>query len=209
MSFCDKIEKVLKKNIQKVVFSSLFDKYKSKIKFMKNLILKLDKNDKIKKSKYFNKWLSKTKTSNKKKIALLYLLKIRADMRSQLCDTKRILEKWNYITKIINTSKNIENNQNIDVQELKKQNLRQIKGLLTIFDGSEKLIKKNAFVYSAPKIKKLLYKNIIQKHIDTNQEIKFVILKKTLKEIFKRNKNKLMLEFFEKIGFSDNNNNIL
>ena len=208
ISFCDTIEKIFKNNIKKDVFHTIFDKYKNKIKILKNLILKIDNNDKIKIRKYFNKWLSKTKENNQKKIALLCLLRIRAETRNRVYNIKRILEKWRYISKIKDTKENKGNYKSIDVQELKKQNLRQIKGLFKILDGSKKLIKKHAFAKSTSKIKKYLYNDIIKKQINANQEIKFVLFKKILKVIFNRNKRKRLLEFFEKIGFSDNNNNI-
>ena len=121
----------------------------------------------------------KIKSDNRKKLALLYLLRIRAIRESKLFNLKRFFSKWNYITIIEkersinfkdlqnkkkledeNDYKDIDINIKTNIDKIKNDNIKKIKGLMQVINGSDRFIKKKVLEQSNKKIKKYLNEKI-------------------------------------------------
>ena len=184
--FCNKIEKFIKKKYGPYFINCLFKRFINKKKLLNKLINNY-KNQILK--YYLNNWKINTKNDNQKKLALLYLLRIRAIRESKMFNLKRVFSKWSYITIIekersdIKDFKNKEYNYNLKeekekinlrIDKIKNDNMKRIKGLMKIINYSDKFIKKKSIEFINPKIKEYM------------------------KEIIKNNNLKKLLEIREK-----------
>ena len=183
--FCKKIEKFIRKKYGPYFINCLFDKYIKKKKLLKQLV-KIYENEICR--FYLNKWKKNTKKDNKKKLALLYLLRIRAIRESKMFNLKRVFNKWNYITiikkersSILKDLQNKEDdlkeekdniNRKIDIDKIKKDNMEKIKGLIKIINGTDKFIKKKVVEFTNPKIKEYMKEIIIKNCLKNLLKIK-------------------------------------
>ena len=196
--FCKKIEKFIRKKYGPIFFDSLFSRFIKKKKFLKKIVLNYQKNlIKL----YLDKWKMNTKNENRKKLALLYLLRIRATRESKMFNLRRLFSKWHYIAIIQkersdikdlqkSQNKNIEIDSNlkdkkdfnIDTDKIKNDNMIKIKGLLNIINGANKYIKKKVVEIVNPKIKKYMNGTIkinkLEKLVIIRKKTELIIIKK-------------------------------
>ena len=217
LSFCQKIEKVLKHQIKPYVFNILKN-YGKKDKsqelkaynLLKNIIASKAKKWRIiTLRKYFNKWQKFLRNKEKLTLMIYKLMKLRVEKKNKNTILRDALRKWNYITKTLymiqtfeEEKKTIIINYENDVTRInktKEENTKKIKGLLRLLDGMNKYSKKSALEPTLPKlidylskqrIIKLLKKIITRKIVDEKEKIKYYFykyIKMTLKYI----KNKI------------------
>ena len=194
--FCKKIEKFILKKYGPYFLENLFSKFVKKYKNLKNLIFHKER----KKLKlYLYKWKIITKENNRKKLALLYILRIRALRESKMFNLKRVFSKWNYIAiiqKERSNSKDIqrpkkfmddrdEKNEEItklDIDKIKDDNTRKIRGVLQILGGTNSFIKKKVIEIINPKIRDYLSQTIkedkLKRLLEIKEKIEFIILRK-------------------------------
>ena len=184
--FCKKIEKFTKKKYGPYFFEKLFGLFIKRKKVLKSLISNYE--NKMKKI-FFNKWKKSIKDDNRKKLSLLYLLRIRVIRDSKIYNLNRFFNKW-YYTAIIKKERsdlqkikndNIDNsidkvdfhdynlkkedeNKKIIIDKIKSDSIKRIKGLLQIINGTQNIIKKKVMQMSNPLLIKYL-KNHIKKKI--------------------------------------------
>ena len=197
--FCKKIEKFIRKKFGPYFLDCLFSKFHKQKIILKKIILNYQK--KIIEY-YLNKWRINTKNDNKKKLALLYLLRIRAIRDSKIFNLKRFFSKWNYITiikkerssfkdlqeskkKIIEKENIIkQEEENIKIEKILNDSLQKIKGLMKIINGTDKFVKKKALDIINPIIKDYMKGIIIQKQLKKLVKIRekkeLIIIKKYL-----------------------------
>ena len=180
LSFCQKIEKVLKEKIKPYVFEILKNygkKHESPddikdFKILRNLVASKAKKWKILNlRRCINKW--KRLLRNKEKLTLLIykIIKSRIEKQNRKSVLKDAIRKWNYIVNTENMKKNFEEEKEILIEELKKRYsktkeidrlkklieekdavTKKIKGLFKIVDGINKYSKKSALIPTMPKI---------------------------------------------------------
>ena len=217
LSFCQKIEKVLKQQIKPYVFNILKNYGKKDISqevraynLLKNIIASKAKKWKIiTLRKYFGKW--KRFLRNKEKLALMVykLLKLRVENQNKNTILRNALRKWHYIIRTINMVETFEKEKKTiiinyedditRINKLKEENTKKIKGLFKLIDGINIYSKKSALEPTLPKLidylsnqrmTYLLKKIITRKIIDQKEKIKYYFykyIKMTLKYI----KNKI------------------
>ena len=196
--FCKKIEKFIRKKYGPFFFNSLFSRFIKQKKALKKIVLNYQK---YLIKFYLGKWKINTKNENKKKLALLYLLRIRATRESKMYNLRRLFSKWNYIAIIqkerssINDlqksqNKNIEKDINlkekknfdIDTDKIKTDNMIKIKGLFNIINGANKYMKKKVVEIINPKIKKYMNEaikiNKLKKLVIIRKKTELIIIKK-------------------------------
>ena len=192
--FCKKIEKFIKKKYGPYFINCLFKRFINKKKLLNKLINNY-KNQILK--YYLNNWKINTKNDNQKKLALLYLLRIRAIRESKMFNLKRVFSKWSYITIIekersdIKDFKNKEYNYNLKeekekinlrIDKIKNDNMKRIKGLMKIINYSDKFIKKKSIEFINPKIKEymkeIIKNNNLKKLLEIREKNDLHIIKK-------------------------------
>ena len=194
-----------------------------------------------------------------KNLALLYILRIRAIRESKMFNLKRVFSKWNYISiikkerinnknlqkekkglldykdeEIENEINKIERNTINKKEKYNENDIKKIKGLFKIINGTEKYLKKKAMDMSSYPIKyylnELIKKNRLAKlKEDKDQLIKmklelfikklepFLSNKNELYDLFmklivskiKRKGRKYRNKYKEKEGSDDNNNDYI
>ena len=179
--FCKKIETFIKKKYGPIFLNGLYNQYIKRKNALKKIIEKKIKN-KIK--LYFKKWHLLNKKSNRKNLALLYILRIRAIRESKMFNLKRIFSKWNYISiiqkeRIGNNILRKESNENMEYSDEEIENeinkieknvkkkkskkgkdgMNKIKGLFKILKGTDIFIKKKAMEMTNVHINNYLMKN--------------------------------------------------
>ena len=225
--FCKKIEKFIKKKYGPIFFDALFNKY---IK-QKNLLKKIIEEKNKKQIKlYLKKWNLINKKNNRKNLALLYILRIRAIRESKMFNLKRVFSKWNYVSIIkkerTDNKKIIKGNIEYDSKEIEKEinkietnvpkkeeineendDINKIRGLFKILKGTDILMKKKAMEKTNEHIKNYLNeiikkKNIsqIKKDADEIIRIKLELFIKKLEPFICSNKNLYDLFFKLIIG---------
>ena len=192
LSFCQKIENVLRKKIKPYVFYKLKNEnaeivsYEEEQDFniLKNLVASKAKKWKIINLRfYFKKWKNIIKKNEKLILALFKLLRIRAENEKLHWVLREALRRWKYLTRIQNLMERLEKepkevkkiyykeyveNTVYEKEEeekdiiIKESNSKKIMGLLKILDGSSKIIKKNSLNVTQPKISKYLLKNCLE-----------------------------------------------
>ena len=192
LSFCQKIEHVLKKKIKPYIFYILKNYGKSKtisleeikdFDILRNIIASKEKKWKIlNMRKGMNKLRQYMRHQQKVTLALYKLLKLKAEMYNNKNSLmKNALRKWNYITKM--ELMQINNNKDNMTQIIKNQN-DKIKGLFNIFKGVNLYAKKSALEPTMPKIinylKEQKLKCLLRKLINN----KSILDKETLKNYF-------------------------
>ena len=192
LSFCQKIEHVLKKKIKPYIFYILKNYGKSKtISFeeikdfdiLRNIIASKEKKWKILNlRKGMNKLRQYLRYQQKVTLALYKLLKLKAEKNNNKNSIlKNALRKWDYITKIELMQVN-NNNDNV-TQVIQNQN-DKIKGLFNIIKGVNIYAKKSALEPTIPKIvnylKEQKLKNLLRKLINN----KSISDKEKLKDYF-------------------------
>ena len=222
LSFCQKIEQVLKKKIKPYIFYILKNYGKSKsisleeikdFDILRNIIASKEKKWKIlNMRKGMNKLKQYLRHQQKITLALYKLLKLKAEMNNNKNSLmKNALRKWNYITKIdlIKLNNNNDNKNNITLV-VKNQN-DKIKGLFNIFKGVNLYAKKSALEPTIPKIinylKKeklncLLRKLINNKAISDKEKLKnyfYKYIRITLKYLTEKEKEEIKKEITEEV----------
>ena len=188
LSFCQKIEHVLKKVIKPYIFYMLKNQGKTltitsqeEIKdfdILKNIIASKEKKWRIlNMRKGMDKLRQYLRKQEKITLALYKLLKIKAEKNSDKnAILKNALRKWNYLTKIekMKLNKDISDKDKINI-EIKNQN-NKIKGLFNILNGINAYSKKSALEPTLPKIINYL------KQQKLNLLLRKLINKKTLSD---------------------------
>ena len=192
LSFCQKIEHVLKKKIKPYIFYILKNYGKSKtisyeeikdFDILRNIIASKEKKWKILNlRKGMNKLRQYLRYQQKVTLALYKLLKLKAEKNNNKNSIlKNALRKWDYITKIELMQVN-NNNDNV-TQVIQNQN-DKIKGLFNIIKGVNIYAKKSALEPTIPKIvnylKEQKLKNLLRKLINN----KSISDKEKLKDYF-------------------------
>jgi hypothetical protein len=108
--FTKKIEKFIKKKYGPYFLERLYDMFIKKRNILKKIVLNY-MNSIL--NVYFMRWKMSIKSDNKKKLSLLYLLRIRAIRDSNVFNLKRVFSKWNYIA--------IIKKQRSSIKDLKSQ----------------------------------------------------------------------------------------
>ena len=173
LSFCQKIELVLKKVIKPYIFNMLKNYGKSELitsreeikdfDKLKNIVASKEKKWKIiNLRKCLNKFRNYLRQQDKITLALYKLLKIKAEKNNNKDSImKNALRKWDYITKM----EKMKLNQEKDLDEKNK-----IKGLFNILNGIDIYTKKSALEPTLPKVIKYLkeqkLKTILRKLIN-------------------------------------------
>ena len=186
--FCKKIEKFIIRKYGPYFFDIIFAKFQKQKNLLKKIIE--DQNKKLL-GLYLNKWNLINKKYNKKILALLYILRLRAIRESKIYNLKRVFSKWNYISiikkertdnkknkklkydseeieKIKNEIEKIEKNninkkENMYDENENEDSINKIKGLFKILNGTEKFMKKKALEMTSNNLVNYLEK-IIQKN---------------------------------------------
>ena len=195
LSFCQKIEMVLKRKIKPYIFNiiknygklpSITSEDIKDFDVLKNIMASKEKKWKILNLRKGMNQLHKYLRKQEKITLVLYkLLKIKAEKYNNNAILRNALRKWNYITKIgLNKNINIVDENKID-EVIKNQN-DKIKGLFNIINGINQFSKKSALDKTLPKLNKYLkeqkLKNILRKLING----KSIYNKEKLKEYFYR-----------------------
>ena len=226
LSFCQKIERVLKKEIKPYIFSILKNYKKKTVSFeeeeqeqqdikdfniLKNLVASKAKKWKIlTMRKYINKWRKYIRNQDKIVIALYKLLKIKAEKNNKNDILRNALRKWDFITKIeiMKNKYDINDEKTINVV-ITNQN-DKIKGLFKVINGLDKFAKKSAFEQTEPKLKNYLNKNrlknllrkfINKKELSNKEKLKdyfYKYIKIILKTLNEAEKDKIEEEKSEK-----------
>ena len=195
--FCKKIQKFIKRKYGPYFFNCLFSKFIKQKNALKKIIFKKEKQI-IK--LYVNKWNKIIKKDYKKKLALLYLLRIRAIREGKMFNLQRALNKWNYIAiiqkernsfrdlqKSINKEndikeKNKDKELELNIDKIKSDNILKIKGLMQLINGSDKYIKKISLDITYPKIKiyinEKIKKNKLLKVVKIKEKKELLIIRK-------------------------------
>ena len=202
LSFCQKIEKVLKQQIKPYVFNILknYGKVSEEVKdynLLKNIIASKAKKWRIiTLRKYFNKWKKYLRSKDKLTLMIYKLLKLRVENQNKNTVLRDALRKWYYITKTITMEQTFENekktiiiNYEDDITKInnaKEENTKKINGLFRLLDGMKKYSQKSALEPTLPKLidylsnhrlKKILKKLVIRKEIDEKEKIKYYFYK--------------------------------
>ena len=202
--FTKKIEKFIKKKYGPYFLERLYDMFIKKRNILKKIVLNyMNAILKV----YFMRWKMCIKSDNKKKLSLLYLLRIRAIRDSNVFNLKRVFSKWNYIAiikkqrssikdlKSQNKKKDEESDSKDEEQKEKKKrkiisekeqikinSMQKIKGLMKIISGTNKFMKKNAIMLTNPKIKDYMIEMIkdekLKKIIKIRKRQEVVIIRK-------------------------------
>ena len=168
LSFCQKIELVLKKVIKPYIFNVLKNYGKTKtissqeeikdFDKLKNIVASKEKKWKILNlRKAMNQWRNYLRRQNKIALACYKLLKIKAEKNDNKNSImKNALRKWSYITKL----EKMKLNQDLDGDKkitlvIKNQN-DKIKGLFNILKGVNNYSKKSSLEPTLPKVIKYL-----------------------------------------------------
>ena len=199
LSFCQKIEKVLKQKIKPYVFDILknYGKKDTDVLYdlLRNIIASKAKKWKIiNKKRCFDKW-KKAIRDREKLILLIYkMMKKRAEKQSRKSILKEALRKWIYVVNSLRSKEEYEKEKEIIIKS-SKDHINKIKGLLKIVDGVSKYTKKSALEPTLPKLIQYLSKEylntllrrIIQrKELDKKEILRkyfFKYIKMTLKYI--------------------------
>ena len=213
ISFCQKIEHVLKKKIKPYIFYILKNYGKSKtisleeikdFDILRNIIASKEKKWKIlNMRKGMNKLRQYIRHQQKMTLALYKLLKLKAEKNNNKnLLMKNALRKWNYITKIELMQLNINNDNKNNITLVVKNQNDKIKGLFNIFKGVNLYAKKSALEPTIPKIinylkeqklKYLLIKLINNKVISDREKLKkyfYKYIRITLKYLTEKEKEK-------------------
>jgi len=202
--FTKKIEKFIKKKYGPYFLERLYDMFIKKRNILKKIVLNyMNAILKV----YFMRWKMGIKSDNKKKLSLLYLLRIRAIRDSNVFNLKRVFSKWNYIAiikkqrssikdlKSQNKKKDEESDSKDEDQKEKKKrkiisekeqikinSMQKIKGLMKIINGTNKFMKKNAIMLTNPKIKDYMIEMIkdekLKKIVKIRKRQEVVIIRK-------------------------------
>ena len=201
LSFCQKIEKVLKQKIKPYIFNILKNYGKNIPQEEKDYILlrnivasKAKKWKIINLRKSIDKWKKFCRNKEKLILAIYKLLKLRAENKNKNIILKDSLRKWHYI---VNTQKMIQRfeeekkiliekqkmvnvpiiniHDNIEkINNVKDENTNKIKGLFKLLNGINKFTKKSALEPTLPKLINFLSnKNL-------NQLLKKIINRKSI-----------------------------
>ena len=203
--FTKKIEKFIKKKYGPYFLERLYDMFIKKRNILKKIVLNY-MNSIL--NVYFMRWKMSIKSDNKKKLSLLYLLRIRAIRDSNVFNLKRVFSKWNYIAiikkqrssiKDLKSQKKKKDEEESDSKEedqkekkkkkiisekekIKIDSMQKIKGLMKIISGANKFMKKNAIILTNPKIKDYMIEMIkdekIKKIIKIRKRQEVVIIRK-------------------------------
>ena len=201
--FCKKIEKFIKKKYGPYFFKAIFAKFIKQKSILKKIIIAQNKK-RIK--SYLKKWILINKKNNRKNLALLYILRIRAIRESKMFNLKRVFSKWNYIS-IISKERNDYNLNKKDkinkekyddkgvekeinkIEEIKENDgINKIKGLFKIFNGTDKFIKKKALDITGTKLK-IYLKKISKIKNDEIIDLKLELFIKKLEPYINNNKS--------------------
>ena len=119
--FCKKIEKFIIRKYGPYFLDIIFAKFQKQKNLLKKIIE--DQNKKLL-GLYLNKWNLINKKYNKKILALLYILRLRAIRESKIYNLKRVFSKWNYISIIKKERTDIKKNKKLkyDSEEIEKVN---------------------------------------------------------------------------------------
>ena len=202
--FTKKIEKFIKKKYGPYFLERLYDMFIKKRNILKKIVLNyMNAILKV----YFMRWKMCIKSDNKKKLSLLYLLRIRAIRDSNVFNLKRVFSKWNYIAiikkqrssikdlKSQNKKKDEESDSKDEDQKEKKKrkiisekeqikinSMQKIKGLMKIISGTNKFMKKNAIMLTNTKIKDYMIEMIkdekFKKIVKIRKRQEMVIIRK-------------------------------
>ena len=200
LSFCQKIEMVLKKVIKPYIFNLLKNYGKSKLikklediknfDKLKNIIASKEKKWRIiNLRKGMNKLREYLFKQNKINLALYKLLKIKAEKNNnENIIIKNALRKWDYLTKIIKIKLEQDTLDKNRINKVIKNQNDKIKGLFNIINGIHTYAKKSALEHTLQKIIKYL----------NEQKIK-LILTKLINKKANYDKEKLKIYFYKYI----------
>ena len=136
LSFCQKIEKVLKQEIKPYVFNILKNYRKKKVTSedekdfnkLRNIVASKEKKWRIiNLRKYFDRWKKCIKTKEKLLLVIYKLIKVRAEKQNRKSILREALKKWDYNSKAevmlekLEEDKNIIKKKNIEIYEIKKE----------------------------------------------------------------------------------------
>ena len=204
LSFCQKIEKVLKQQIKPYVFNILKKFCKSKdvsqeekdYNILKNIVASKAKKWKILNlRKYFKKWERFLRNKERLTLIIYKLLKLRVENQNKNNILRDNLRKWYYITKTLNMVQTFEEEKKTIIKKTeikyeegndedeqrkikiaKDEHTNKIKGLFRLLDGINKYTKKSAM---EPTLPKLIY-YLSNEHL--NRLLKKIINRKTVDE---------------------------
>ena len=211
LSFCQKIEKVLKQQIKPYVFNilknygkKLVSQEEREYNILRNIIAsKATKWRILNLRKSFEKW--KRFCRNKEKLLLIIykILKLRVENQNKDNILRNALRKWNYLAKTMKIieefeveKKTIINKKIIIQTELDKQetlkeinlardeNTMKIRGLFKLLEGIKKYSKKSALEPTLPKLVKYLTNQRLIKLLKKIINKKELIEKEKLKDYF-------------------------
>ena len=211
LSFCQKIEKVLKEKIKPYVFDILrnYGKETSEdikdFNILKNLVASKAKKWKILNlRRSINKWRRVLRNRDKLILLIYKLLKSRIEKKNKKSILLDAIRKWNYI---VNTDKMIKNfeeeklsikkkiettifEDDKNEKDLKKiinekeSHIKKIKGLFKILKGTNKYCKKLALEPTMPKLKYHLSNDYLTQLLKKIINSKIIAEKEILREYF-------------------------
>ena len=200
LSFCQKIEKVLKQKIKPYVFGILKNYGKKEtdellFDLLRNIVASKAKKWKIiNKKRCVDKW-KKVIRDKEKLILLIYkMMRKKEEKKSKYSILKEALRKWKYVVNTLRSKEEFEKEKELIIKR-SKEHINKIKGLLKIVDGVSKYTKKSALEPTLPKLIQYLSKEylntllrrIIQrKELDKKEILRkyfFKYIKMTLKYI--------------------------
>ena len=181
ISFCKKIENVLRNHVKPYVFRKLMGKnvedtipkeetpLPDKETLLERILSRDYRNDLNTIYPSWKKWMANTRRINAKNMKGRNLVQIRADKEKKKGDIRNALNKWYYICKILKAQDklNEDNKRTIiieskkeikteisekDIEKEKENNLKKIKGFFKLMDGINDLTKKQAMDKVLPKI---------------------------------------------------------
>ena len=218
LSFCQKIEKVLKQQIKPYVFNFLknygkIERDEIDYNILKNIVASKAKKWKIiNLRRYYNKWKKFLKTKEKLILTIYKIIKVRAEKENRNSLVKDALRKWNYIVKADKLLKKLEEDKRIifektteikEIEEEKNANIEKeknkinrakeeasnkIKGLLQLLNGIKGYTKKTALEPTLPKLIYYLSNEYLNK-----------LLKKIISRKINDEKEKLKYYFYKYI----------
>jgi len=171
ISFCKKIENVLKKHIRPYVWDKLFgrkrpeeepeeeeDNLPKRDHKLKKLVSRDYRSDLESIYPVWKKWLSNARKLGVQNSKGRNLVQIRADKEKKLGDIRNAFNKWVYVKKVLDAQDKLlkDKNKKYDDKRDKETDLKKIKGFFHLMNGIDQYTKKESMNQVLPKLENYL-----------------------------------------------------
>ena len=172
ISFCKKIENVLKRHIRPYVWDKLFgrkrpqeepkeeeDNLPERDHKLKKLVSRDYRNDLESIYPVWKKWISNARKLGVQNSKGRNLVQIRADKEKKLGDIRNAFNKWVYVKKILDAQDKLlkdKNKKSDDKDRDKETDLKKIKGFFQLMNGIDQYTKKESMNQVLPKLENYL-----------------------------------------------------